>query len=74
MLQRVLERAEQQYGLQQEQIDVLLCGGSSEMPMVNRMIGQVMGKPPLYYEPQLLVSMGAAYMACLLGIMPTEAS
>jgi molecular chaperone DnaK len=72
LLQHVLEMAEQQHGLQKEQIDVLLCGGSTRMPMVEQMITRVMGKPPLRHKnPELLVTIGAAYMAYLLGVMPT---
>ncbi|MBI3248837.1 MAG: Hsp70 family protein [Deltaproteobacteria bacterium] len=75
LLLHVLEMAEQQYGLTRDQIDVLLSGGSSKMPMVEQMISRVMGKASLRHKnPELLVTQGAAYMAYLLGVMPSQMS
>jgi len=73
LLEHVLEMAEQQHGLRRDLIDVLLSGGSSRMPMVEQMLTRVMGKPPLHHRnPELLVTMGAAYMAYLLGVTPSQ--
>jgi len=66
LLEVVLEKAEKEKQISKDQIDVLLVGGSTRMPMIPRMIESVMGKPPLRYSnPELLVSMGAAYWAHL---------
>lgn len=67
LLEHVLEMAEKDHGLPRDQIDVLLAGGSSRMPMVRNMIKGVLGKPPLQHKnPELLVTIGAAYWAHLL--------
>lgn len=48
-------------------ISVVLVGGSSRMPAVSRMIESVMGRAPLRHKnPDLLVTVGAAYYAQLL--------
>lgn len=48
-------------------IDVMLTGGSSRMPMVRKLIEAKMGRPPLQHgNPELLVTIGAAYQAHLL--------
>lgn len=77
---KVLEIARDEHGLTQEQIqaspadlldamprvaiDVLLCGGSTKMPMVTKMIRDVMGRKPVTHgNPELLVTRGAAYAA-----------
>ena len=63
-LEQVLADAEANHGVTRDQIDVLLCGGSTRMPMVKDMIQQVFNKTPLEYRnPQLLVACGAAYVA-----------
>ena len=63
-LEQVLSEAEQTHGITRDQIDVLLCGGATRMPMVKQMIGSVFSGPPLEYRnPQLLVACGAAYVA-----------
>ena len=77
MLQKVLDHLE---GLRQEagddpdpallpeNLEVLLCGGSTRMPAVREMIEQKIGKPPLMQRnPDLVVSAGAAYRAFSLG-------
>ncbi|MEK9137722.1 MAG: Hsp70 family protein, partial [Bacteroidota bacterium] len=67
LLERVIKDAETQHGIGKEKIDVMLTGGSSKMPMVKKMIESVMGKPPLQHRnPELLVTIGAAYWAHLL--------
>ncbi len=67
LLEQVLADAESQHGLTKNDIDVMLTGGSSKMPMVKQMIERVMGKPPFTHKnPELLVTMGAAYWAYLL--------
>jgi len=49
------------------QVDVMLTGGSSKMPMVKEMLKRVSGKDPFMYgNPELLVTIGAAYYAHLL--------
>lgn len=54
----------QQHKVARDQIDVLLTGGSSKMPMVRQMLEQLASRPPLQYgNPNLLVTMGAAYWA-----------
>jgi molecular chaperone DnaK len=67
LVERVLEDAEKQHGLPKDRIDVMLTGGSSRMPMVKKMLEAVTGRPPLMYRnPELLVTIGAAYWAHLL--------
>ena len=47
-------------------IDVLLCGGSTRMPMVSEMLTTVFGHEPVKHDnPDLLVTRGAAYYAHL---------
>lgn len=47
-------------------IDVLLCGGSTRMPMVADMLTDLFGHKPIKYgNPDLLVTRGAAYYAHL---------
>jgi molecular chaperone DnaK len=54
-------------GIPKEKIDVILSGGATKMPMVRKMIEDVMGKPPLQHgNPELLVTIGAAYWAHLI--------
>lgn len=66
LLERVVEDAEKQHGITKDQIEVMLTGGSSKMPMVRQMIEGVMGRPPLQHRnPELLVTIGAAYWAHL---------
>lgn len=61
-LEQVLHDAENKHGIDKSDITVLLCGGSTRMPMIKDMIEKVMEKPSLSYKsPDLLVSMGAAY-------------
>jgi len=64
-LELVLHKAEQK-GVRLEDVTVILCGGSSKMPMVRNMIKRVVGRRPLSHEqPELLVTVGAAYWAQL---------
>ncbi|HID93775.1 MAG TPA: Hsp70 family protein [bacterium (Candidatus Stahlbacteria)] len=64
-LENVLKQAEDK-GIKRDKISVLLCGGATAMPMVEKMITEVMGKPPLRHRhPELLVVRGAAYAAFL---------
>jgi len=68
LLEQVLEEAERDHGVSKDQIEVMLTGGSSRMPMVHQMLENVMGRPPFQYRnPELLVTIGAAYWAHLLG-------
>jgi molecular chaperone DnaK len=67
LLERVLEEAQSKHGVARDQIQVMLTGGSTRMPMVKKMIEGVTGKPPLVHRnPELLVTIGAAYWAHLL--------
>lgn len=67
LLEKVLADAEKQYGIGKDQIDVMLSGGATKMPMVRKMIERVTGKPPLQHgNPELLVTIGAAYWAHLM--------
>lgn len=64
----VLNEAQEKHGVSRDRIEVLLAGGSSKMPMVREMIAAKMGKPPLQHgNPDLLVTIGAAYWAHMLG-------
>ncbi|MEM6960463.1 MAG: Hsp70 family protein [Myxococcota bacterium] len=48
-------------------LTVLLAGGSTRMPMIPAMLEEVLGSPPLSYKnPDLLVSIGAAYWGHLV--------
>lgn len=63
-LEQILAQAQNEHGLQKDDIDILLCGGSTRMPMVKAMVEEVMGRPPLEHRnPQLMVANGAAYVA-----------
>ncbi len=67
LLEQVLSDAEALHGIPKDQIDIMLTGGSSKMPMVKRMVEKVLGKPPFFHRnPELLVTIGAAYWAYLL--------
>ncbi len=60
----VLDEAEKSHGITKDQVVVMLTGGSSKMPMVKTMLEGMMGKPAIsYHNPELLVTMGAAYWA-----------
>jgi molecular chaperone DnaK len=66
LLESVLKEAEAK-GIQREDITIVLAGGSSRMPCVSAMIEGVMKKKPLMYkDPDMLVTLGAAYFAVLL--------
>jgi molecular chaperone DnaK (HSP70) len=68
LLREVLEQAESKFGLTRNDINVLLCGGATRMPPVRDMLEQEMGRPPLTHkDADLLVAIGAAYAAYLLG-------
>jgi molecular chaperone DnaK len=67
LLEKVIDDAEKTHGIRRDSIDVMLSGGSSKMPMVKKMITGVLGRAPLEYKnPELLVTIGAAYWAHLL--------
>jgi molecular chaperone DnaK len=68
LLEKVIEDAgKPPHNIPKDQIQVLLTGGSSKMPMVKKMIEGVTGRPPLTHKnPELLVTIGAAYWAHLL--------
>lgn len=66
-LERVIAEADSQHHMGKDRIDVMLTGGSSRMPMVGKMLAGVMGRPPRQHRnPELLVTVGAAYWAHLL--------
>ncbi len=67
ILEQVLQDAETRHGINRDNINVLLTGGASQMPMVTAMIENVIGKPPLSHRtPEMLHSVGAALHAHLL--------
>jgi len=54
--------------LEAKKVRLLLCGGATRMPMIQECVTDVMGEPPLHHRnPDLLVSIGAAYRAHLVG-------
>jgi molecular chaperone DnaK len=54
--------------LESKKVRLLLCGGATYMPMVKDSVTRLMGEPPLTHKnPNLLVTIGAAYRAYLLG-------
>jgi molecular chaperone DnaK len=60
----VLDEAEKEHNITKDQIEVMLTGGSSKMPIVKTMIEGMMNKPAMsYHNPELLVTFGAAYWA-----------
>lgn len=66
----VLEQAEEM-GVKKDQIEVLLAGGASRMPAVEKLVEDLMGKKPIKHkDPSLLVTIGAAYKAHLLTSEP----
>lgn len=63
-LEQVLAEAAEKHGISMDDMDVLMCGGATRMPMVKAMLTEVFGRAPLEYKnPQLLVANGAAYVA-----------
>jgi molecular chaperone DnaK len=70
-LERVIRDADTQHHMGKDRIEVMLAGGSSKMPMVKKMVEGVLGRPPLQHKnPELLVTIGAAYWAHLLSGAP----
>ncbi len=62
-LETVLRRGE----LKWDDIAEILCvGGSSRMPMVRQMLGEMSGKTPLLHDPDECVAKGAALQAAML--------
>ena len=62
--QRVLAKS----GLQVEDLDaIVMVGGSSFIPMVQRRIKELFGRPPKLFEPDLCLALGAALYASTLG-------
>jgi molecular chaperone DnaK len=58
--------------LEAKKVRLLLCGGATRMPMVQECVTRIMGEPPLHHKnPDLLVTIGAAYRAYLLDA-PTD--
>ena len=54
--------------LEPKKVRLLLCGGATRMPMVRDCVTRLMGEPPLQHKnPDLLVTVGGAYRAYLLG-------
>lgn len=54
--------------LEARKVRLLLCGGATRMPMVRECVTRAMGEPPLQHKnPELLVTIGAAYRAYLIG-------
>jgi molecular chaperone DnaK len=67
LLDKVIDDAEKQHGVTKDRIEVLLTGGASKMPMVREMVEAKMGRAPIQHgNPELLVTIGAAYYAHLL--------
>lgn len=61
--------------LEARKVRLLVCGGSTRMPMVTECVTNLMGEPPLHHKnPELLVTIGAAYRAFLVGASPDEIS
>ena len=59
--------------MEDKKVRLLLCGGSSRMPMVKDCVTRIMGEEPLHHKnPDLLVTTGAAYRAYLLGAPAAE--
>lgn len=68
LLEVVFNEAQAACGVTRDQIDVILCGGATRMPMVKRMLTGVLGRDPIEHRnPDLLVSVGAAYRAYTIG-------
>jgi len=61
----VIKKGEEENGIPSSSIDpILLVGGSSRMPMIERMIENITGKKPITHRTvDLLVAIGAAYDA-----------
>lgn len=54
--------------LEDKKVRLLLCGGSTRMPMIKDCVTRIMGEEPLHHRnPELLVTTGAAYQAHLIG-------
>jgi molecular chaperone DnaK len=67
LLDHVLEDATTTQNIPMERIEILLAGGSTFMPMVREMVTRKMGREPIMHRnPNLLVTIGAAYWAHLL--------
>jgi molecular chaperone DnaK (HSP70) len=54
--------------LESKKVRLLLCGGATRMPMAKDSVTRLMGEPPLMHKnPELLVTVGGAYRAHLVG-------
>lgn len=54
--------------LESKKVQLLLCGGGTRMPAMQKRVTDIMGEPLLCHKnPELLVTMGAAYRAHLIG-------
>jgi len=76
LMEQVLDEAEKgimdengkKHEIPKEKIQILISGGASKMPMVKEMLRTVTNVPLLEHgNPELLVTIGAAYWAFLLG-------
>ena len=67
LMEQVLQDAKDKHGIEKNRIEILLSGGATKMPMVREMIQSTTGKEPLVHKnPELLVTVGAAYWAHLI--------
>jgi len=58
--------------LEKRKVRLLLSGGATRMPMFKECAQRMMGEPPLHHKnPDLLVTLGAAYRAHLVGSTAT---
>lgn len=72
----VCEDAMKAAGLRPTQLDnVILVGGSTRIPLIQRMVAEYFGRKPLVnIDPDLVVAQGAALQAHALGLPPRKAA
>jgi molecular chaperone DnaK len=67
-IQELVAEGQDRAELEAKKVQLLLSGGSTRMPMVKECVERLMGEPPLHHRnPELLVTIGAAYRAFLAG-------
>lgn len=70
-IQELVQAGQAREDLEAKKVHLLLCGGSTRMPMVRECVERIMGESPLHHRnPELLVTIGAAYRAYLIGDQP----
>lgn len=69
-IQELEAQGQSRSDLDTKKVRLLLCGGATRMPMIQDCVKELMGEFPLRHKnPDLLVTVGAAYQAYLMNIL-----